>query len=131
MVLSDTGDMNNTGHQRVTYPGDRQPLVLDALDGCGLEGTVAHIWSQHQICIGGDDPSLHCTSNDCAHSRNAKSLIDDELCMFLLLVMPVVSSLPMLATNDSTVFWQSMLSRSGRRMMQQAAVANACVVCYD
>jgi len=70
------------------YPGHRQPLVLNALDGCGLEGAVTHVWAQHQVGIGGDDPPLHCPSNDSAHSRNTKCLINDELSILLHLVMP-------------------------------------------
>lgn len=75
------------------YPGHRQPLVLNALDGCGLEGAVTHVWAQHQVGVGSDHPPLHCPSNDSPHSRNTKSLINDELSILLHLVMPACITL--------------------------------------
>ena len=68
---------------------DRQPLVLYALDGCWLEGAITHIWPKHQVGIGSNDPSLHSSSNDRPHPRDTKGFIDDELSIFLYLVMPV------------------------------------------
>ena len=72
------------------HSGDRQPLVLNALDGCWLEGAVSNIRAQHQVGVGGDDPLLHSASNASAHSRNTKGLINDELSVVLDLVMPAV-----------------------------------------
>ena len=75
------------------HPGHRQPLVLNALDGGGFEGAVTDVWAQHQGGIGGDHSPLHSPGNDCAHSRNTKSLVNDELGMLLHLVVPARGSI--------------------------------------
>ena len=76
----------------VLYLGDRQALVVDALDGCRLEGGVPYVGPQQQRgAAGGDDALFHHACHHSAHPRHPEGLIDDELCSLIGLVVPALT----------------------------------------